>query len=82
MSGASLSLDVLGEIEVAVSARLGHAKLPLAKAAAIAVGSVVALECSADAPVELLVNGVAIASGELVLDEDGILGVEIRHVAG
>ncbi len=82
MSAAGLPLDILGEIEVSVSARVGRARIPLARAAAIAVGSVVPLDCSADAPVELLVNGVAIASGELVIDDDEVLGVEIREVAG
>ncbi len=74
------SLETLGEIEVTVSARLGLARVPLATAAAFAQGSVVSLDCAADAPVTLLVNGVAIASGELVLTEDGFLAVEIGKV--
>ena len=76
----ALSLDALGEIEVFVSARLGLARVPLATAAGFAPGSVVLLDCPADAPVALLVNGVAIAAGELVLTDDGILAVEIRTV--
>jgi flagellar motor switch/type III secretory pathway protein FliN len=75
-----LSLDVLGEIEVTVSARLGLAKLPLATAARLEAGSVVALDCAPDAPVALLVNGVAIATGELVVTDDDVLAVEIHAV--
>lgn len=78
--GGTTSLEALGEIEVTVCARLGLARVPLATAAAFAQGSVVSLDCAADAPVTLLVNGVAIASGELVLTEEGALAVEIVKV--
>lgn len=74
------ALEVLGEIEVVVSARLGDARVPLATAASFAEGAVVALDCSPDAPVTLLVNGVAIAMGDLVVTEDEVLAVEITHV--
>ena len=73
-------LEVLGDIEVSVSARLGCARIPLAVAASFSEGTVVALDCAADAPVTLLVNGVPIASGELVVTDDGVLAVEIREV--
>jgi flagellar motor switch/type III secretory pathway protein FliN len=79
-AGEAPSLEALGEIEVTVCARLGFARVPLATAAMFAQGSVVSLECAADTPVTLLVNGVAIASGELVLTEDGVLAVEIAKV--
>ena len=78
--GDALSLEVLGEIEVAVCARLGLARVPLAAAAAFAEGSVVSLDCAAEAPVTLLVNGVAVASGDLVVTDEGVLAVEIRKV--
>jgi len=77
--GDVLSLEALGEIEVAVCARLGLARVPLASAAAFTEGSVVSLDCEPDAPVALLVNCVAVASGDLVLTDDGILAVEIRR---
>jgi len=73
-------LDVLGDVQVAVSARLGSANVPLSVAAAIAEGSVVPLDCAPDAPVTLLVNGVSIARGELVVTDDGVLAVEIHDV--
>ena len=73
-------LDVLGDVHVAVSARFGLANVPLSVAAAIAEGSVIPLDCPPDAPVTLLVNGVAIARGELVVTDDGILAVEISEV--
>jgi flagellar motor switch/type III secretory pathway protein FliN len=81
VSGIDAStLETLGEIEVAVSARIGFANVPLATAATFAEGSVVLLDCAPDAPVALLVNGVAIATGDLVVTEDGVLAVEILEV--
>jgi flagellar motor switch protein FliN len=74
-------LELLGEIEVAVTARVGLAHVSLATAAAFAAGSLVPLDCAPDAPVALLVNGVAVARGELVLTEEGGLAVEIVDVA-
>lgn len=81
MSGLSAaSVEALGQIEVAVSVRLGLARVPLATAATFCEGSIVLLDCSPDAPVALLVNGVAIATGDLVVTEEGVLAVEICEV--
>ncbi|HYK52859.1 MAG TPA: FliM/FliN family flagellar motor switch protein [Candidatus Eremiobacteraceae bacterium] len=70
----------LGEIEVTVAARLGGVRMPLSAAAALCDGSLVTLDCAPDSPVTLLVNGVAIATGELVVTDDGELAVEISDV--
>jgi len=70
----------LGEIEVTVAARLGGVRMPLHAAAALGDGSLVTLDCAPDSPVTLLVNGVAIAKGELVVTDDGELAVEISDV--
>jgi len=75
------ALEALGDIEVDVCAGLGSARVPLGAAAAFAEGTVVSLDCAADAPVMLLVNGVPIATGELVVNEDGLLAVVIGRVA-
>lgn len=70
----------LGEIEVTVAARLGGVRMPLHAAAALSDGSLVTLDCAPDSPVTLLVNGVAIAKGELIVTDDGVLAVEISDV--
>jgi len=67
----------LGDIEVTVAARLGGVRMSLNAAAELKDGSVVALDCTPDSPVTLLVNGVAIAKGELVVTDEGELAVEI-----
>lgn len=70
----------LGEIEVTVAVRLGGVRMPLHAAAALGEGSLVTLDCTPDSPVTLLVNGVAIARGELVVTDDGELAVKISDV--
>ena len=70
----------LGDIEVTVAARLGGVRMPLSAAAALGDGSLVLLDCAPDSPVTLLVNGVAIAKGDLVVTDDGELAVEISDV--
>lgn len=70
----------LGEIEVTVAARLGGVRMPLHAAAALRDGSLVTLDCAPDSPVTLLVNGVAVAKGDLVVTDDGALAVEISAV--
>ena len=72
-------LGVLGDVEVTVSARVGDARLPLSAVVTLAAGTVVPLECRADAPITLVVNGVAVAIGDLVTDDDGSLAFEIRE---
>lgn len=70
----------LGAIEVTVAARVGRVRMPLRAAAALEAGSLVMLDCAPDAPVALVVNGVEIASGELVVTDDGQLAVEISGI--
>jgi flagellar motor switch protein FliN len=70
----------LGEIEVTVAVRLGGVRMPLHAAAELGEGSLVTLDCTPESPVALLVNGVAIAQGELVVTEEGELAVEISDV--
>lgn len=74
-------LDTLGDVEVSVTARVGEARVALASVLSFAAGTVVPLDCSPDAPATLLVNGVAIATGDLVLTDEGSLAIEIRDVA-
>ena len=82
MTSSTLSLlESLGQVIVEVAVRVGQAHVPLAAVAAFGAGSVVRLDCTPDAPVTLLVNGVAVARGELVLTDDDQLAIEIRDVS-
>jgi flagellar motor switch protein FliN len=74
------TLEALADVEVSVSARLGRAHVPLSQVLSLATGSIVSLDCLPDSPAVLLVNGVAVAEGELVVTDAGMLAIEIRHV--
>lgn len=76
-SNLSLVLDV----PVSLTIELGSCQLPMKEVLQLNVGSVVQLDKSADAPVELSVNGKLIAHGEVVVIEDRF-GVKITDVIG
>jgi flagellar motor switch protein FliN/FliY len=79
-AGQTLTLAVLGDVEVSVAVALGSARCRVSEVLAFCEGTVVALAARADAPVDVLVNGVAVASGDIVELEDGTLAVEISAV--
>lgn len=64
-------VDALSGINLRVWAELGRTRLPLGEALALPLGAVVSLDCAADAPVELFVNGVRFAEGHLLVTDDG-----------
>ncbi len=81
LSDGLLSLGVLREVPLEVSAELGHTQLSVAEILQLAVGSVVELDRTAGAPVDVVVNGALIARGEVVVIEDEY-GVRITEIVG
>lgn len=77
MTNQRLSLDALSAVALDVRVVLGHASVRVADVLGFAPGVVVPLDAAPDAPVALLVNGVAVADGDIVVTEDGSLAVEI-----
>jgi flagellar motor switch/type III secretory pathway protein FliN len=75
------ALDLLGDVVVSITAQLGNARIPLSGVLAFAPGAVIPLDCAADAPATLLVNGVAVAIGDIVVDEAGVLSIEISRLS-
>ncbi|HEV2037478.1 MAG TPA: FliM/FliN family flagellar motor switch protein, partial [Candidatus Eremiobacteraceae bacterium] len=73
-----LDLESLGDVRVAVTALVGRATATIGEVLHYAPGTIVALDARADAPMPLFVNGVAIASGDIVALEDGSLAIQIR----
>ena len=69
------------DVPVSLSIELGSCQLPMKEVLQLNVGSVVQLDKSADAPVELSVNGKLIARGEVVIIEDRF-GVKITEIIG
>jgi len=79
--GAPLTVDSLADVAVDVTAMLGPARATIGEVLAYTTGSIVALDARADAPVPLLVNGVTVATGDVVVTEDGMLAIEISAVS-
>ncbi|MEL7156771.1 MAG: flagellar motor switch protein FliN [Actinomycetota bacterium] len=64
------SLDKLVNVELGVSVELGRAHVTLADVLDYDVGSVVELDRAAGSPVDIRVNGMLLAQGEVVLIDD------------
>jgi len=75
------SLDLLGDVEMAVTAVLGRTRLTVRHLLGLAVGFVVELDRGADSAVDLLVNGTLVARGEVVVIDDEF-GVRITEIVG
>jgi flagellar motor switch protein FliN len=75
-----LKFEVLGDVRVAVTALVGRTTASIAEILTYIPGTLVPLDTRIDAPVPLLVNGIAIARGDLVATDDGCLALEIGEV--
>jgi flagellar motor switch protein FliN/FliY len=61
--------EALGGITLRVWAELGRSEMPLGRALTLPLGAVVDLDRAADAPVDLYVNGLRFARGQLVVSD-------------
>lgn len=71
---------VIADIEVAITVLLGSARCTIGEVMDFAPGAIVPLSARANAPVHVLVNGTALAGGDIVELEDGSLAVEIAEI--
>ena len=79
--GGNGALDVLFDVEMGVTAELGRTRMLVRDVLELCPGSVIELDRAAGAPVDVLVNGMLIARGEVVvIDEE--FGVRITEVIG
>jgi flagellar motor switch protein FliN len=69
--------EALGGISLRVWAELGRARMPLGSALGLPVGAVLDLDRGADAPVDLYVNGMRFARGQLLVTEEGEWAVSL-----
>ncbi|MBV8218915.1 MAG: FliM/FliN family flagellar motor switch protein [Solirubrobacterales bacterium] len=80
-SSHSLALqEALGGISLRVWAELGRTRMPLGSALGLPLGAVVDLDRAADAPVDLYVNGMRFARGQLQVTEDGEWAVSLDEL--
>jgi flagellar motor switch protein FliN len=73
-------VDALTNIRVRVWAELGRTQLPLGHALGLPLGAVVDLDCAADAPVDLYVNGLLFAQGQLLVTDEGEWAVCLENL--
>ena len=78
-AAAPADLERLHDVMVELAVEVGRTRMSLGQALALGPGSVITLDRLADNPVDLLVNGRAIARGEVVVvDEE--FGLRITEV--
>ena len=75
----SLPLVAVENVHMTVSVQLGRVTMTVGELLKMGRGSIVMLERKVGEPVEILVNGRAVARGELVLN-DGQLGVSVIEI--
>lgn len=76
-----ISPDVIESVEVAIEAYVGGARMTVGALGALAKDDVVRLDATLGRDVELRLNGVTIATGELVAVEDNF-AVRITAISG
>lgn len=74
-------LDFLRDVDVRISVELGRTRMKLKDVLALGPASVVVLERMTDELLDVLVNGKAIAKGE-VISHNGRFGLRIVQLAG
>jgi flagellar motor switch protein FliN/FliY len=76
----SQTLDVLLDLEMPVTVRIGSAEMTFGDVMGLNTGSLVEFDGDADAPVEVLVNDRVVARGEMVMVQ-GNYGVRITEIS-
>lgn len=76
---ADVNLDLVLDIPVDVSLRVGTTDITIRDLVSLVEGSVVALDTDAGEPMDVLVNGTLIAHGEIVVVDDRF-GVRLTDV--
>ena len=78
-STAGGSLSALNDVQMVVTAELGRTTMPMRELLGLTPGVVVEIDRAAGSPIDLLVNGRRIASGEVVvIDEE--FGIRITDI--
>ena len=76
---ADVNLDLVLDIPVDVSLRVGSTDISIRDLVSLVEGSVISLDQDAGAPMDVLVNGTLIAHGEIVVVDDQY-GVRLTDV--
>lgn len=74
------SLDSLLDVKVTVTVELGRTVIPIADILKLNVGSVLELDRLVSEPVDIMVQGVRLARGEVVVVDDRF-GIRLKEIA-
>lgn len=77
--GADVNLDLVLEVPVNISLRVGTTQMSIRDLVNLVEGSVIALDKESAEPMDLLVNGILIAHGEIVVVDEKF-GVRLTDV--
>ena len=77
--GQEMSLNLILDVAVSLSLEVGRAKMPVRALLQLAPGAIVELDRKAGEPLDVMVNGVSIARGELVVVDEKF-GIRLTDV--
>ncbi|HEX8123472.1 MAG TPA: flagellar motor switch protein FliN [Solirubrobacteraceae bacterium] len=72
-------LERLNDVGLGLTVEVGRTRMTLGQALALGPGSVITLDRLADQPVDLLVNGMPVARGEVVVIDD-VFGLRVTQI--
>lgn len=78
-TGTKGELNRFHEVQVTVTAELGRVQIPIHELLTVGEGSVIELDRSISAPIELLAQGVPLGNGEVVVVDD-TFAVRIKEI--
>jgi flagellar motor switch protein FliN/FliY len=76
---AAAELQRLNDVGLELTVEVGRTRMTLGQALALGPGSVITLDRLADQPVDLLVNGMPVARGEVVVIDD-VFGMRVTQI--
>jgi flagellar motor switch protein FliN len=79
-AGEQGSIDLLLDVDLALSVELGRAAIPVREVLQLGPGSIVELDKLAGEPVDIMVNGKLIARGEVVVVDENF-GIRVTEIA-
>ena len=74
--------QAISTLPLTLSVRIGQVRMSVRELTTLGVGSLVALDARADAPLQICVEDRVVAYGELTEGEDGQLVVKLTEAAG
>ena len=74
-----VNLDLILEVMVTLALEVGRVRMPVRELLRLSPGAIVELNRQANEPLDLLVNGVRVARGELVVIDDKF-GIRLTEV--